>query len=76
MIKDLDHILDPNERREAIWDIERDLLTNLPALPTGCYIASMMPYYPELRNFRVNNIVYSNINRFEDVWLDESLRAK
>jgi len=76
MIADYDHILDPEKRREATWDIERVLLTNLPALPTGCYIASMMPYYPELRNFRVNNIVYSNINRFEDVWLDESLRVK
>jgi len=75
-IADLDHILDSDQRREALWDIERILLTDLPALPTGCYISSMMPYYPEVRNFRVNNIVYSNINRFEDVWLDESLRVK
>jgi len=45
----LDYILDPEERREAIWNIERLLLTDLPALPTGCYIPTYIPYYPMLR---------------------------
>lgn len=74
MITDLDHILDPDKRREAIWAIEQILLTDLPALPTGCFIPNMMPYHPWVKNLRWNNISYSNISRLEDVWVDESLK--
>jgi peptide/nickel transport system substrate-binding protein len=72
----LDHILDPEQRKEAIWEIERILLTDLPALPTGLFVPNYMPYYPWVKNVRWNNISYSNINRCEDIWLDESLKPK
>jgi peptide/nickel transport system substrate-binding protein len=75
MLAELDFIIDPDERREAIWEIERNLLTNLVALPTGCFTPIYQPYYPWLRNCRWNNISYSNINRFEDIWIDDSLRT-
>jgi peptide/nickel transport system substrate-binding protein len=76
MLAELDYILDPDERREAIWAIERILLTDLPALPTGCFPSNIMPYYPHVKNLRWNFISYSNINRLEDVWIDESCRVK
>jgi len=76
MLAELDHILDPQERREAIWEIERTLLADLPALPTGCFPPNYMSYYPHVKNLRWNYISYSNINRVEDVWIDESLRSK
>ncbi|MDD5083257.1 MAG: ABC transporter substrate-binding protein [Dehalococcoidales bacterium] len=72
----LDQILDPDARREAIWSVERTLLVDVVALPTGCFVPSFMPYYPQVKNLRWNYISYSNINRMEDVWLDESLRVK
>jgi len=76
MLDELDYITDPEERREAIWAIERILLTDLPILPTGCFIANFMPYYPHVRNLRWTDMSYSNINRLEDAWIDESLRVK
>ena len=76
MLGELDRILDPDKRQEAIWEIERVLLTDLPALPTGCFIANLMPYYPHVKNIRWTDMSYSNVNRFEDVWIDESLRVK
>jgi peptide/nickel transport system substrate-binding protein len=76
MLAEVDYIIDPDERREAIWAIERLLLTDLPALPTGCFIANIMPYYPHVKNIRWTDMAYSNVNRFEDVWIDESLRVK
>ena len=74
MIAELDNIIDPDKRRDAIWAMERVLLTDLPALPTGRFIPSFMPYYPWVKNLRWNNLSYSNTNRLEDVWIDESLR--
>jgi len=76
MLGGLDYIIDPDERREAIWAIERILLTDLPILPTGAFIANFMPYYPHVKNLRWTDLSYSNINRLEDVWIDESLRVK
>jgi len=76
MLVELDRILDPTKRREAIQAIERVLLTDLPALPTGCFPPAMMPYYPWVKNLRWMPLLYSNINRLEDVWIDESLRIK
>lgn len=76
MFDELDQIKDLAARREAILGIERMLLIDKPALPTGVFPVAMVPYYPQIKNFRVNNIAYSNINRLEDVWIDESLRAK
>ncbi|RJQ39767.1 MAG: ABC transporter substrate-binding protein [Dehalococcoidia bacterium] len=76
ILENLDHILDPDQRREAIWQIDRILLTDLPALPTGLFPANIMPYYPHVKNLRFNYISYSNINRLEDVWIDESFRVK
>jgi peptide/nickel transport system substrate-binding protein len=69
----LDRIIDPEERWEAIWDIERLLLTDLPALPTGTFIANIMPYYNWVKNIRWNNTSYSNVCRFEDIWIDQSI---
>lgn len=74
IMDELDHILDSNKREEAVWSIERTLLTDLPALPTGTFTPTLMPYYPYVKNLRWNYISYSNVNRLEDVWLDESLR--
>jgi peptide/nickel transport system substrate-binding protein len=74
ILADLDHVLDPDLRREEIQNVDRILLTDLPALPTGLFPANMMPYYPWVKNLRWNYISYSNINRLEDVWIDESLR--
>ncbi|MFA5316354.1 MAG: ABC transporter substrate-binding protein [Dehalococcoidales bacterium] len=76
MLAELDSVIDPDERREAIWAIERVLLTDLPALPTGCYIPNYIPYYPYVKNPRWSNVTYPNICRMEDIWIDESLRPK
>ncbi|MFH0941818.1 MAG: ABC transporter substrate-binding protein, partial [Chloroflexota bacterium] len=76
ILADLDRIIDPAQRREAVWAIERLLLTDLPMLPTGCFIANLMPYYPHVKNLRWTDMSYSNICRLEDVWIDESLRVK
>lgn len=72
----LDHILDPEKRREEIWAIERILLTDLPLLPTGVYTPEFMAYYPWVKNLRFNTISYSNANRMEDIWIDPSIAAK
>lgn len=76
LASDIDYIIDPDKSRETIWSIERILLTELPVLPTGRFNPSFMPYYPWVKNIRFNYISYSNINRMEDIWLDESLRVK
>jgi peptide/nickel transport system substrate-binding protein len=76
MLGELDRVIDPVKRRDAIWAIERLLLTDLPALPTGCHPGNVMPYYPHVKNIRWTNMSYSNINRFEDVWIDETFRVK
>jgi peptide/nickel transport system substrate-binding protein len=73
MLAELDHIIDPEERREALWDIERLLLTDLPALPTGTFTANLMPYYNWVKNIRWTYTSYSNVCRFEDVWIDQSI---
>jgi ABC-type transport system substrate-binding protein len=72
----VDYLLDPDERREAVWEVERILLTDLPALPTGHFPPTYMPYYPHVKNLRWNYISYSNLSRLEDVWIDESCRLK
>jgi peptide/nickel transport system substrate-binding protein len=74
ILSNLDHITNSDERRKVVWDIERELLTDLPMLPTGTFIANLMPYYPWVKNLRWNDLSYSNICRLEDVWIDESLR--
>jgi peptide/nickel transport system substrate-binding protein len=74
ILERLDGILDPDQRRDAVWEIERILLTDLPALPTGHFPPTYMPYYPWVKNLRWNYISYSNISRFEDIWLDEALK--
>jgi len=76
LLDEIDQIIDPDKRREAIWEIERILLTDLPGLPAGCFIGNMMPYYPHVKNIRWNNLSYGNHSRLEDVWIDESLRVK
>jgi peptide/nickel transport system substrate-binding protein len=76
MLAELDYIIDLDKRREVVWAIERILLTDLAALPTGCFASSLMPYYPHVKNLRWTNMSYSNICRLEDVWIDESLRVK
>lgn len=74
LLDGLDRITDPMQRREDVWQIERVLLTDLPALPTGCFIANFMPYYPHVKNLRFTNMSYSNVNRLEDVWIDPTLK--
>jgi len=76
LLSSLDRIVDPEKRKDTVWEIERILLTDLPALPTGCFPTRYMAYYPHVKNLRFTNMTYSNINRFEDVWIDESLRLK
>lgn len=73
MLDELDEISDPEERREAVWAIERILLTDLPMLPTGCFVPTYLCYYPWVKNLRWNGISYSAINRVEDVWIDKSV---
>jgi len=73
LLADLDHIIDPEERRETIWTIERILLTDLPVLPTGTFTSNYMPYYPYVKNVRWTDMTYSNICRFEDVWIDREV---
>jgi len=73
---ELDRTLDPEKRRDMMWEVERALLTDLPVLPTGCFIKKFMVHYPHVKNMRYNNTSYSNIVRLEDVWMDESLRIK
>jgi len=73
---EMDRIIDPEKHKNAVWDIERVLLKDLPALPTGCFPIRYMAYYPHVRNLRYNNMTYSMANRFEEVWIDESLRVK
>jgi len=74
MMADLDRIIDPDIRQETIWAIERTLLTDLPALPTGIFPTRYMFYYPHVKNIRFQTQVYSNICRLEDVWIDPSLK--
>lgn len=76
LFDEMDRILDPEKRNEAVWEIERTLLNDLPALPTGCFPIRYMAYYPHVKNLRFNNMTYSMANRFEEVWIDESLRVK
>jgi len=76
ILNNLDHVLDPQQRREDIQSVDRILLTDLPALPTGLFPANIMPYYPWVKNIRWNYISYSNINRMEDIWIDPSLKGK
>jgi len=76
ILAELDRIIDPDKRREAIWEIERILLTDLPALPTGIFVPSFKSYYPHVKNPRWTDQKYSDICQFEDVWMDESLRIK
>jgi peptide/nickel transport system substrate-binding protein len=71
-MEELDKIFDPAQRQEAIWAIERILLTDLPALPTGTFCPYLMPYYSWVKNLRFNNMAYSASNRLEDVWIDKS----
>jgi len=72
-LAELDRIIAPEKRREAIWDIERILLTDLPGLPTGTFIANIMPYYNWVKNIRWNYTSYSNVCRWEDIWIDQSI---
>ena len=76
MLAELDYIIDPVKRRDAIWEIERILLTDLPALPTGAFIANYMPYHPHVMNLRWGAMAYSSICRLEDVWINDSMRVK
>jgi len=76
MLTELDRIIDPEKRQEAIWAIERLLLTDLPALPTGAFPVRMMPRYPHMKNIRYTYTSYANNCRAEDIWIDESLRLK
>ncbi|RJO60183.1 ABC transporter substrate-binding protein, partial [candidate division WS5 bacterium] len=73
MLAELDQIVDTAKRRETVLAMERILLTDLPALPTGCFIGNWMPYYPYVKNIRWNNLSYSNVNRLEDVWIDKEV---
>jgi peptide/nickel transport system substrate-binding protein len=73
LLADLDHIINPEDRRETVWDIERILLTDLPVLPTGTFTPNYMPYYPYVKNARWTDMTYSNICRFEDVWIDRDV---
>ena len=72
ILGELDRIFDPVERREGTWQLERILLNDLPMLPTGTFIGNLMPYYPYVKNLRWINMRYSNLVRFEDVWIDQS----
>lgn len=73
ILSGLDRVFDPAERRAEIWQVERTLLTDLPMLPTGTFIGNLMPYYPWVKNLRWINMRYSNLVRFEDVWIDQSI---
>ncbi|RJO60181.1 ABC transporter substrate-binding protein [candidate division WS5 bacterium] len=75
MIDKVDMEIDPVKRHELILDIERLLLTDLPALPTGIFSTRMMFYYPHVKNLRWTYTSYSNICRLEDVWIDPSLKS-
>lgn len=76
LFDEMDRILDPEKRKDTVWEIERVLLNDLPALPTGCFPIRYMAYYPHVKNLRYNNMTYSMANRFEEVWIDESFRVK
>jgi len=76
MLDNLDRIIDPEKRQEAIWAIERTLLTDLAALPTGNFRTRHLFYYPHMKNLRWQSQVYDANERCEDIWIDESLRAK
>lgn len=73
MLADLDRIVNPEKRREAIWGIERTLLTDLPALPTGCFITNYMAAYPYVKNLRYINLSYSRACGFDEVWIDSDI---
>jgi peptide/nickel transport system substrate-binding protein len=74
LLGELDIIINPIKRQEQIWEIERLLLTDLPALPTGIFPMRFMFYYPYVKNLRYMNALYSNVCRFEDVWIDNSIK--
>jgi len=74
MLDELDRIIDPEKRTKAIWDIERLLLTDLPALPTGTYPVRNMFYYPHVKNLRFQNNTYGLWNNCAEIWFDLSLK--
>lgn len=74
LMANLDRVIDPAQRQQDIWSIERILLTDLPALPTGVFPTRNMFYYPHVKNLRWQTVVYSGICRLEDVWVDPSLK--
>jgi peptide/nickel transport system substrate-binding protein len=73
MLAELDYVTDPGKRREFIWDIERTLLTDLPALPTGCFITNYMAAYPYVKNLRYQNTSYTRSCGFDEVWIDRDI---
>jgi ABC-type transport system substrate-binding protein len=74
LMANLDRVIDPAQRQQDIWSIERTLLTDLPALPTGIFPTRHLFYYPHVKNMRFQTQPYSNICRLEDVWVDPSLK--
>lgn len=74
LMANLDRVIDPAQRQQDIWSIERTLLTDLPALPTGVFSTRNMFYYPHVKNLRFQTQQYSNICRLEDVWIDPALK--
>lgn len=74
LTSNLDRVIDPAQRQEDIWSIERMLLTDMPALPTGIFPTRNLFYYPHVKNLRFQTQQYSSICRLEDVWVDPALK--
>jgi len=74
LLENLDRVIDPDQRQQDIWEIERILLTDLPVLPTGVFPTRHMFYYPHVKNLRWQTPPYSAICRLEDVWIDPALK--
>jgi len=74
LLSNLDSVIDPAKRQQDIWSIERAILTDVAAVPTGIFPTRNIFYYPHVKNLRFQTQQYSNICRMEDVWIDPALK--
>lgn len=63
--------LDEAKRQQLVWQAERLLLTDLPAIPVR-WIAEGMAWWPWVKNFKDVDPAYYNNVTMEEVWLDRN----
>jgi peptide/nickel transport system substrate-binding protein len=62
--------MDLNKRKQLVQQIERILLTDMPAMPTG-FNHYLVGWWPYVKGFVVQGGSYTSNLTFENVWLDK-----